>query len=65
MSHVVIEKHGFVLTILVDDVPVLETALDLRDGVVLDLTELIELLEEVSDDAVEYIWTVHDINLED
>ena len=55
MSHVVIEKHGFQLEIRVDDIPILETGLDLTDTVVLDLSELIELLEETSDDLVEYI----------
>lgn len=55
MSHVIIEKSGFALTVSVDHVPVLETGLDLRDGVMLDLTDLLELLEEVSDEIVEYI----------
>ena len=55
MPHVVIEKHGFQLEIRVDDIPVLETGLDLTGTVVLDLSELIELLEETSDDLVEYI----------
>jgi len=54
MPHVVIEKHDYSLEIRVDGIPVLETGLDLRNGVVVDLPELIELLEEASDNLVEY-----------
>lgn len=55
MSHVTVERDGFTLTVSVDQVPVLETGLDLNDGVVLELTDLMEMLEEVSDEVVEYI----------
>lgn len=54
MPHVLIEKTGFNLEISVDSVPVLSTGLDLTGTVVVDLTELIELLEEASDELVEY-----------
>ena len=55
MSHVVIEKHGFQLEVRVDDIPVLETGLDLTGTITLELWELVNLLEEVSDDLVEYL----------
>ena len=55
MPHVVIEKHGFQLEVRVDGNPVLETGLDLTGTVVLNLSELMELLEEASDDLVEYL----------
>ncbi len=54
MPHVLIEKTGFNLEISVDDVPILQTGLDLTGTVVVELTELIELLEEASDELVEY-----------
>lgn len=54
MPHVEIEKTGFQLEIRVDGTPVLETGLDLTGTVVVDLSELIELLEEASDNLVVY-----------
>lgn len=54
MPHVRIEKTGFNLEISVDSVPILQTGLDLTGSVVVDLAELIELLEEASDELVEY-----------
>lgn len=55
MTHVEIEKHGFQLEIRVNGNPVLETGLDLTGTVVVELPELIELLEEASDNIVVYI----------
>ncbi len=54
MTQVEIEKHGFQLEIRVDGNPVLETGLDLTGTVVIELPELIELLEEASDNLVVY-----------
>ncbi len=54
MSHVTIEKTGFNLEIAVDGVPILSTGLDLTGTVVVELPELIELLEEASDELVEF-----------
>jgi len=55
MPHVVIELNDMTLEVRVDGTPVLETGLDLTGSVVIELFELIELLEEVSDDLVEVI----------
>ena len=55
MPQVEIEKTGYHLEIRVDGDPVLEMGLDLTGAVVVDLSELIELLEEASDNLVEYI----------
>ncbi len=55
MPHVSVEKNEYTLIVSVDDDPVLETGLDLIGNVVLDLSELLDLLEETSDQAVEYI----------
>lgn len=55
MPHVVITQTDYNLEIEVDGVPVLETGLDLQQGVVVELSELIELLEEASDEIVEFI----------
>jgi len=56
MPHVEIEKmNSFQLEIRVDGNPVLETGLDLTGTVVVDLPELIELLEEASDNLVVYL----------
>lgn len=54
MTQVEIEKTGFQLEIRVDGNPVLEVGLDLTGSVVVDLPELIELLEEASDNLVVY-----------
>ena len=54
MTHVEIEKTGFQLVVSVNGDPVLETGLDLTGAVVVDLPELIELLEEASDNIVVY-----------
>ncbi|KKK57270.1 hypothetical protein LCGC14_3056170 [marine sediment metagenome] len=54
MTHVEIEKTGFQLIVFVNGDPVLETGLDLTGAVVVDLPELIELLEEASDNLVIY-----------
>lgn len=54
MTQVEIEKTGFQLVVSVDGNPVLETGLDLTGSVVVDLSELIELLEEASDNIVVY-----------
>jgi len=54
MTQVEIEKTGFQLEIRVNGTPVLETGLDLTGAVVVDLPELIELLEEASDNLVVY-----------
>ena len=54
MTQVEIEKTGFQLVISVDGDPVLETGLDLTGTVVVELPELIELLEEASDNLVVY-----------
>ena len=54
MPHVEIEKTGFQLVISVDGDLVLETGLDLTGTVVVELPELIELLEEASDNLVVY-----------
>lgn len=54
MPHVEIEKTGFQLVVSVDGNPVLETGLDLTGTVVVELPELIELLEEASDNIVVY-----------
>lgn len=56
MPHVEIEKvNSLQLEIRVDGDPVLETGLDLTGTVVIELSELIELLEEASDNLVVYI----------
>ena len=55
MPHVVITQTDYNLEIEVDGVPVLQTGLDLQQGVVVELSELIELLEEASDELVEFI----------
>jgi len=55
MPHVEIEKIGFQLEIRVDGNPVLETGLDLTGTIVVDLPELIDLLEEASDNLVVYL----------
>lgn len=55
MPHVVIETNGMNLEVRVNGDPVLETGLDLTGSVVIELFELIELLEEASDDLVEFI----------
>ena len=55
MPHVVITQTDYNLEIQVDGVPVLQTGLDLQQGVVVELAELIELLEEASDELVEFI----------
>ncbi len=55
MPHVVITQTDYNLEIQVDGVPVLQTGLDLQQGVMVELTELIELLEEASDEIVEFI----------
>ncbi len=55
MPHVVITQTDYNLEIEVDGVPVLETGLDLQQGVVVELGELIELLEEASDEIVEFV----------
>ena len=60
MPHVVIEKDGFNLEIQVDGSPVLELGLDLTQSIVIELSDLIELLEESSDNVVEYV----DLNAE-
>ena len=54
MPTVEIEKTGFQLVVSVNGDPVLETGLDLTGSVVVDLPELIELLEEASDNIVVY-----------
>ncbi len=54
MTQVEIEKTGFQLVVSVNGNPVLETGLDLTGTVVVDLSELIELLEEASDNLVVY-----------
>ena len=54
MPQVEIEKTGFQVEFRVDGDPVLETGLDLAGGVVIELSELIELLEEASDNLVVY-----------
>ena len=54
MPTVEIEKTGFQLVVSVNGDPVLETGLDLTGAVVVDLPELIELLEEASDNIVVY-----------
>jgi len=56
MPHVEIEKvNSFQLEIRVDGDPVLETGIDLTGTIVVDLPELIDLLEEASDNLVVYI----------
>ena len=55
MPHVTVEKIGYTIEIAVDNDPVLETSIDLTDRVVIDFPELLMLLEEVSDEAVELI----------
>ncbi len=55
MPHVVITQTDYNLEIEVDGVPVLETGLDLQHGVVVELGELIELLEEASDEIVDFV----------
>ena len=55
MPHVVIIKTGYDIRFDVDGVPVLSTGLDLTDDIVVTLAELMELLEEASDELVEFI----------
>ena len=55
MPQVEIEKTGYHVEFRVDGDPVLETGLDLTQTVVIELAELIELLEEASDNLVVYI----------
>jgi len=55
MPHVTVEKTDNTICIEIDGVPVLSTGLDLHNGIVVDLAELIELLEEASDELVEFI----------
>lgn len=53
MPIVKIEQTGSVLDIEVDGYLILSTGLDLTGTVVLELTDLVELLEEASDNVVE------------
>lgn len=55
MPIVKLEKTGSVLDITVDGYLVLSTGLDLTNTVVLDWSELVDLLEEASDNVVEII----------
>ncbi len=55
MPHVTVEKIGYTVVVSADNNPVLETSIDLTDRVVIDFPELLMLLEEVSDEAVELI----------
>ncbi len=57
MPTVEVEKIGYALTVSVNGEPMLETGLDLLNQVVLSLPELLEVLEEASDEAVTYIDT--------
>lgn len=53
MPIVKIEQTGSVLDIEVDGYLILSTGLDLTGTVVLELTDLVDLLEEASDNVVE------------
>lgn len=53
MPIVKIEKTGSVLDVTVDDYLVLSVGLDLTGTVVLELSDLVDLLEEASDNVVE------------
>ena len=55
MPIVKIEQTGSVLDIEVDGYLILSTGLDLTGTVVLELTDLVELLEEASDNVVELL----------
>ncbi len=52
MTTVRIETTSCTADVYVDEDIVLSLSLDLRGGVMLELTELIELLEEASDNVV-------------
>ncbi len=53
MPIVKLEQTGSVLDVTVDDYLVLSTGLDLTGTVVLELSDLVDLLEEASDNVVE------------
>ncbi len=55
MTQVKLEQTGSILDVTVDDYLVLSTGLDLTGAVVLDLADLVDLLEEASDNVVELI----------
>lgn len=52
MTTVRVETTSCTADIYVNDDIVLTTSLDLKGGIMLELTELIELLEEASDNVV-------------